>query len=146
MCQTNRFLSVPKNLICCHSPVIKWSSFLAHRRSSNTLGLRGFQSWDCWQDSRWLHGNHKPILTFFGFISPVGPYFQLKEAQSRAKAKPDTCKSSQRRICPWERGSSHMQGLLRGRGEELGWALTETWHADLQPEDQPNFCLKLMNK
>lgn len=41
MCQTNRFPSVPKNLICCHSPVIKWGSCLTHTGVCQTLPPAG---------------------------------------------------------------------------------------------------------
>lgn len=146
MCQTNRFPSVPKNLICCHSPVIKWSSCLTHRRSSNTPARpRGFPNWDCWQDSGCLHGNHSLPWTFLGFTSPVGPYFQQKRSVAQSKSKT-------RRMQEYvgeettlgERGCSWAAGPTLWCGRSWGGLNFEKRHADLQPKDHLNFCLKLV--
>ena len=124
MCQTNRFPSVPRNLICCQSPVIKWSSCLTHRHSSNTPScLRAFPNWDCWQDSGWPHGNHEPPLDIPCVRLPRGALLstekhspEQKQDQTHARvggAEPSTL---------GERGARELQGRLSGvRRSWGGW-------------------------
>lgn len=147
MCQTNRFPSVPKNLICCQSPVIKWSSCLTHRHSSNTPScLRAFPNWDCWQDSGWPHGNHEPPLDIPCARLPRGALLstekhspEQKQDQTHARvggAEPSTLGEGVLESC---RAGSRVCGGAGGAG------LSETWPRPLaqgSPEFLPQVCKK----
>lgn len=149
MCQTNRFPSVPKNLICCQSPVIKWSSCLTHRHSSNTpllpaglpkLGLLAGLWMTAWKPRASTGRSLRSS-------SPWGLTFNW-EAQPRAKAKPDTRKSRWgRTIRSGRRGvleSCRAGSQVRG-GAGMGWTFWDVARRPLaqgSPEFLPQVCKK----
>lgn len=109
MCQTNRFPSVPKNLICCHSPVIKWSSCLTHRRSSNTR-LQGFQrgalaglEMTAWKPRAYpLHS--------WGSFPPWGLTLTEKKRSPEQRQNQTRARGSRGRLCQGEKGCSRTAG------------------------------------
>lgn len=115
-----------------------------HRRSSNTptcgasrTGTAGRTLDDCMETT-------SLSWTFHGFISPVGPYFQLKRSGAQSKSK---TRHMQEEVGEeptlGERGRLQVAGLAH---QWRGVGLTEKRHAGLQSRDHLNFCLKLVKK
>lgn len=138
---------MPKNLICCHSPVIKWRSCLTHKRLSNAPAFRASKTRtaggtldDCIETT-------SPSRTFLGLTSPKRALLSTEKQRGPEQKQNQTLlRGSGKNPSLAERGRSRAAGsaLPAGAGQELGAGFNcQTGLADLQPKHHPNFCLKL---
>ncbi|KAL0625123.1 hypothetical protein AAY473_004174 [Plecturocebus cupreus] len=122
--EIDRVQSPNQNLICCHSPVIKWSFCLTRRRLSNAHTCKASKTGPAGRTRDDRMETTSGPWTFLGFVSPRGLLPTEDKHGPGQKQNQTHARGSQRRIHLEEREYAHwLQALPTGGGEQLGRAV-----------------------
>lgn len=111
LCQRTWFAAIPQ-----------WLNGVpaSHTGVHQTLACRASNA-ERWQDSRWLHGNHEPILYIPGVHFPRGALLSLKRSVAQSKSKTRLVQEEVGEDCAREKRGAHaLRGLLPAGREEWG--------------------------